>query len=79
MTFTAGTEIEATEIHFFGETVDESEALLLVGAVAVQENDAGVIWVLLVFDEGGVEDFAELVGGFEVNMLQMGVFGEFGD
>ena len=45
----------------------------------MQENDARIIGVLLVLDQGGIEDFVELVGCFKVNMLEMGIFGEFID
>ena len=79
MTFTTGTEIKAAKIHFFGKTVNQGESLLLVRTIPMQENDARIIGVLLVLDQGGIEDFVELVGCFKVNMLEMGIFGEFID
>jgi hypothetical protein len=69
LAFTACTEIKAAEIHLFGKTVDQAEAFLLIGAVSVQENDAGLVRLLLMLDKGSVEDFTELVGGFEVKMF----------
>jgi hypothetical protein len=50
LAFTACTEIKAAEIHLFGETVDQGKTFLLIGAVSVQENDTGIVGLLLVLD-----------------------------
>ena len=50
LTFATSTEIKATEIHLLRQVINKGESLLLIRPIPVQENDTGVILMLLMLD-----------------------------